>query len=163
MLAYALGATGWSGKRRRYDSERLLRQLLCFGAGHALAESLDGRPLVMHAQDFYQQWAKDHLTIDEDNVAGLCGFLASDVGKPLRVEGLRWLASALGGDGGIRWYRDRIGHALVEFLDVFLVADAKHVLREPETRDALLQLAAVLVARQVPNGLALQERVQKLR
>jgi len=163
MLAFALGGNGWTGKRRWYDGERLLRQLLCFGADHALSGSFEGRPLLMHAQDFYQQWATDHLTVEEDNAAGLCGFLASDVGKPLRVEGLRWLATALGGDGGLRWHRDRTGHVLVEFLDVFLTADAERALRDPETRDALLQLAALLVARQVPNGLALQERVQKLR
>src|SRR5262245_53097330 len=73
MLAYALGNAGWSGKKRRFDGERLLRQLLGFGSGQALAGSFDGRPLVMHAHDFYRQWAKEHLIIDEDNIAGLCG------------------------------------------------------------------------------------------
>lgn len=107
--------------------------------------------------------ARKHLNHDEDNLGGLCGFLASEAGAPIRLDGLLWLAAALNPVmPGADWHRDRTGSALVELLDVIAKQDAEKVSASAEAREALVQLAAHLVARQVPAALALQERISRL-
>jgi len=109
-----------------------------------------------------RRWANDHLRHDEDNVVGLCRFLGSDAGKPLRREGLQWLTTALQGKSG-RWYRGRVGSALLDFLDTFLTRESDELTGNAAARLALVDLTALLVARQVPNAMSLQGRIQRLR
>jgi hypothetical protein len=163
MLSYMMDDPAWTGGHPGYQREQLLRHLLGFGSDHLLVGQLDGRPLVLHLHDEYARWAKEHLVRDEDNVAGFCGFLASEAGNPLRVKGIRWLATALLGERSCRWHRERVGNALLEFLDVFLEHEGSEAARDTQVRESLVGLAALLVARQTPHALVLQERVQRLR
>lgn len=162
MLDYVLAASDWTKGRRWYYGERLTRQLLGFGFDHAFTATFEGKPLVLQADGHYRRWASERLQHDEDNVAGLCGFLRSDAGKPLRLEGLQWLRAALQGENG-RWHRERIGSALLDFLDTFLTQETEKLAANAEARRALVDLAALLVARQVPHAMPLQGRIQRLR
>ena len=162
MLDYVLAASDWTKGRHWYYGERLIRQLLGFGFDHAFTATFEGKPLVLQAEDQYRRWANEHLQHDEDNVAGLCGFLGSDAGKPLRLEGLQWLTAALQGESG-RWYRERVGSALLDFLDTFLTQETDKLAGNAVARGALVDLAALLVARQVPNAMPLHARIQRLR
>lgn len=109
-------------------------------------------------------WAREHLHRDEENVAGFCGFLASDAGAPLRLDGIQWLVAALHDETrATHWHRAGTGNALTELLNVILSEDAEKVSKIPKARDALVSLAADLVARQVPAALALQEQIQQIR
>jgi len=62
-----------------------------------------------------------------------------------------------------RWDRDKTGNGLVEFLDVLVTRDAVSISANPFLRDAVVQLAAYLAAKQTPAALALQERISRLR
>jgi hypothetical protein len=162
MLDYVLAVSDWTKGRRWYYGERIIRQLLGFGFVHAFTATVEGKPLVLQAEGHYRRWANEHLQLDEDNVTGLCGFLGSAAGKPLRLEGLQWLTAALQGEDG-RWHRERVGSALLDFLDTFLTQDTEKLAANAEARQALVDLAALLVARQVPNAMPLQGRIQRLR
>ena len=164
MLKYALEAPNWSSGRRSYYGERLLRQLLGFGSDKEISQTPEFRALIYQMRDLYEGWARKYLHRDEDNVAGLCVFLASDAGASLRLDGLQWLAAALGGEtSAANWRRERTGNAIIELLDVILSKDAGKVSANPKARDAMISLAADLVARQVPTALALQERIRHMR
>jgi hypothetical protein len=51
---------------------------------------------------------------------------------------------------------------LLTFLDTCLSQDAEKLTTNANARQALVDLAALLVARQVPNALPLHGRIQKL-
>ncbi|MEX0814714.1 MAG: hypothetical protein WD014_03470, partial [Dongiaceae bacterium] len=164
MLMYALEESNWSTGRRWYYGERLLRQLLGFGLENAINRVPNFQTMIFQLRDLYEVWARGHLHRDEDNVAGFCGFLASDAGAPLRLDGLQWLVAALHYETrAAHWHRERTGNALTELLDLILSEDAKKVSESAKAREALVRLAADLVARQVPAALALQEQIQQMR
>jgi hypothetical protein len=58
------------------------------------------------------------------------GFLGTETGKPLRIDGLQWIAEAMKADIDVgKWFRDRTSNAFMEFLDVLVSkhAAAPHV------------------------------------
>jgi hypothetical protein len=61
-----------------------------------------------------------------------------------------------------RWYQTHTGSALTDFLDVTLSEEAAKLSADTKARDAVLALIALLVARQVPAALALQERSRQV-
>ena len=110
-------------------------------------------------------WVEKYLPQDEDNLGALCHFLQSDAGAVVRLDGLAWIAQVTLRDEtqAGRWFRDRTGNAMVEFLDVLVTQEATEVAKNPPLRDKLVQLAAHLAAKQTPAALALQERIGRLR
>jgi len=164
MLEYALEAPNWSSGRRWYYGERLLLQLMGCGSTDSISRLPGFQSVILQMRDLYEVWARVHLHRDEENVSGFCGFLSSDVGAPLRLDGIQWLSAAIHGDSNAaHWRREHTGNALIELLDVILSEDVEKVLENSDVRDALIGLAAGLVTRQVTASLALQERIQALR
>jgi hypothetical protein len=162
MLEFALGASNWTAGRHWYRGEQLLRQLLGFDSD-VFAQLTNSTTLVVEMKDLYEKWARKHLPGDEDNVAGFCRFLASNAGAVIRLDGLLWLKESFQLDGGAsRWRREGTGSALVEFLDVIVSQNAQQVSADHKVCEALVGLAADLVARQVPAALALQERIRRM-
>lgn len=162
MLEFALGASNWTSGRHWYRGEQLLRQLLGFDS-EVFAQLTNSTTLVVEMRDLYEKWARKHLSGDEDNVAGFCRFLASNAGTVIRLDGLLWLTESFQSDrGASRWHREGTGSALVEFLDVIVSQEAQKVSADHKVREALVGLAADLVARQVPAALALQERIRRM-
>lgn len=162
MLEFALGASNWTSGRHWYRGEQLLRQMLGFDSA-VFAQLTNSTTLVAEMRDLYESWARKHLSADEDNVAGFCRFLASNAGAVIRLDGLLWLNESFQSDrGASRWRREETGSALVEFLDVIVSQNVQQVSADPKVREALVSLAADLVARQVPAALALQERIRRM-
>ena len=162
MLEFALGASHWTSGRHWYRGEQLLRQLLGFDSEFFI-QLTNSTTLVVEMKDLYEKWARKHLSADEDNVAGFCRFLASKAGAVIRLEGLLWVKESFQSDrGASRWHREGTGSALIEFLDVIVSQNAHQVSADPRVREALVSLAADLVARQVPAALALQERIRRM-
>jgi hypothetical protein len=62
-----------------------------------------------------------------------------------------------------RWYREGTGDALVELMASALSSDAQTLSRDAEARQALVEIAAALAAKNIPTALALQERIKRLR
>lgn len=155
-------ATDWSRPGLWFYGERLICDLLGFGNEGALSRLNPGAALRM--KDVYWRWAASHLARDEDCVTRFCHFLTTDFGAPLRLDGLQWLAAMVKerGPSG-RWYREGPSDALVALLVAALSSDAQTLSQDTQARQALVEIAAALVAMNVPIALALQERIKKLR
>ena len=146
-----------------YYGQQLERQILGFGASECLKRVPDHAKLVGMMRDLFGIWAKKRLTRDEDNLAGFCGFLGNEAGKPLRLDGLQWIADAMNANPNLgKWYRDRTSTAFMEFLDVLVLEHAAELGREDKARQALLLLSAHAASRQLTAALALHERVRRL-
>jgi hypothetical protein len=164
MLTFALSQEAWTKGRGYYHAHGFFRHLLGFGFENQLARTTGHQALVTDARPLFALWVEKYLSRDEDNLGGLCHFLQSDVGAPLRIDGLSWTAQAVLGEKTrtASWYRDKTGNALVEFLDVLVTRDAVTISANPSLRGTVVQLAAHLAAKQTPAALALQERISRL-
>ena len=101
---------------------------------------------------------------EEENIAEFANFLASDAGAPLRIDGIQWMAGALRDEASTRrWRRNGTGDSLVSLLDTTLTRDTAEWSKNREAREAVLAIAAYLVARHVDAALTLQERIKQLR
>ncbi|MCU1737988.1 MULTISPECIES: hypothetical protein [unclassified Pseudomonas] len=105
-----------------------------------------------------------HLTRNEECVTRFCHFLTTMFGAPLRLDGLTWLAAMLKerAPSG-RWYRGDTTDALVDLVATTLGSDALVLSQNAQARQALIEIAAVLAAMNIPAALALQERIKQLR
>jgi hypothetical protein len=163
MIEFMVLDEEWAKGGPWYYGQQLERQVLGFGASDYLKRVSGHAALIGMMRDLLEAWAKKRLTRDEDNLAGFCGFLATEAGKPLRMDGLQWIAEAMKAklDMG-KWFRDRTSNAFMEFLDVLVSEHAADLARDDKTRQALLDLSAHAVSRQLTAALALQERIRRL-
>jgi hypothetical protein len=158
---YGLAAQ-WEKRRVWSCGERILCDLLGFGNEDALRRLAAGAALRM--RDVYERWADAHLGRDEDCVMRFCHFLTTEFGAPLRLDGLRWIAAVLKANKpSIYWHRNGTGDALIELLNTSLNQNARALADDGKTRQALLEIAAALAARNTPAALGLQERIKMLR
>lgn len=161
MAEYALAAN-WSQSVLWFHGERLICDLLGFGNADALSRLPPGAALRM--KDVYERWASTHLVRDEECVTRFCYFLTKNFGSPLRLDGLRWIATTLKERGSSRrWYRKGTGDALVELVAAVLSSDLQALSQHAQARQALFEIAAALAAMNIPVALALQERIKQLR
>lgn len=160
-LEYSL-AGNWSQPGLWFYGERLICDLLGFGNEAALSRLSPGTALRM--KGIYADWATAHLARDEECVTRFCHFLTTNFGAPLRVDGLRWVVGALKErEPSGRWYREGTGDALVELVATVLSSDAQALSQHPQSRQALVEIAAALAAVNFPTALTLQERIKQLR
>jgi hypothetical protein len=158
---YGLAAK-WEKSPLWFYGERLLCELLGFGNEGALLRLAAGAALRM--RDIYERWANAHLSRDEECVTRFCYFLTTEFGASLRLDGLRWIAAMLKANNPSRyWYRDGTGDALIELLNTSLNHSTQALANDGQTRQALLEIAAALAARNIPAALGLQERIKMLR
>ena len=163
MLEFALGAK-WTEAGRWYYGEQMLRRLLGFGSELMLSKVPDLEAVIFSMRDVYKAWADAHLAREEENITAFANFLASDAGAPLRIDGIRWIAGALRDEASTRrWRRGGAGDSLVTLLDTTLTKDPAELSKNKEAREAVLTIAANLVARRVDAALTLQERIKLLR
>jgi hypothetical protein len=161
VAEYGLAAD-WSQPGLWFYGERLICDLLGFGNEDALTSLKPGAAQRM--KHIYDRWAATHLARDEDCVTRYCHFLITDFGAPLRLDGLRWLATMLkGGGSSARWYREGTSDALVGLVATALSSDAQALSQDAQARQAVVEVAAALAAKNIPAALALQERVRQLR
>ncbi len=160
MVAYMLERPEWTTGRHWYHSRGLLRQALGFYASRFITRSPAVVAGIGGMNELYASWSDKHLSGDDDNLAGLCGFLSSDAGAALRLDGLRWIAAAMRANPERARRRDRsASEALLRFLDVLAARHLTEISSSPDARTALLELVAEVVARQVPGALVLQDAV----
>jgi hypothetical protein len=160
-VEYGLSAD-WSQPGLWYYGERLICSLLGFGNDEALSHLHPGAALRM--KDLYKSWAATHLARNDDCVTRYCHFLATKFGAPLRLDGLCWLAAMLKeSEPSSRWYREGTSDALVELVVATLSSDAHALSQYAQARQALIEIAAVLAAMNIPLALTLQERIKQLR
>lgn len=147
----------------RYYGEQLERQVLGFGASDCFKRVPGHAMLIGIMRDLFEVWAKKRLTRDEDNLAGFCGFLGTEAGKPLRIHGLQWIAGAMKANPNLgKWFRDRTSNAFMEFLDVLVSEHRAQLAQNDNARQALLDLSAHAVSRRLTAALALHERIRRL-
>jgi hypothetical protein len=163
MIEFIVLDEEWSKDGPWYYCQQIERHVLGFGETNALARMPNRARLVASMRDLCEAWARKRLGSGEDNLAGLCGFLATDVGKPLRMDGLRWIADAMKADPEIgKWFRDGASNSFMEFLDVLVSEHAAELSKDEKARQSLLDLVAHAVSRQLTAALALQERIVRM-
>lgn len=151
-------AADWSQPGLWFYGERLICDLLGFGNEDALSRLKPAAALRM--KDVYERWATTHLRRDEECVTRFCHFLTTNFGAPLRLDGLRWLAAVQRESSG-RWYREGTGDALVGLAVAALSSDVQALSQNTQARQALVEIAATLAAKNIPTALALQERIRR--
>jgi hypothetical protein len=162
MIEFMLLDEEWAKAGPWYYGQQLERQVLGFGASDYLKRLPGHASLFSMMRDQFGVWAKKRLTRDEDNLAGFCGFLGTEAGKPLRMDGLQWIADAMKVNPELgNWFRDRTSNAFMEFLDVLVSEHTAELSQDDKARQALLDLAAHAVSRQLTAALALQERIRR--
>jgi hypothetical protein len=162
MIEFMVLDEEWAKGGRWYYGQQLERHVLGFGAHDYLKRVPGHAALISTMRDLVEVWAKKRLTRDEDNLAGFCGFLSTEAGKPLRMDGLQWIAEAMKANPDLgKWFRDRTSNAFMEFLDVLVSEHAGELARHGKARQALLDLAAHAVSRQLTAALALHERIRR--
>jgi transcriptional regulator with XRE-family HTH domain len=162
VIEFVLGAADWRSGRQWYHAEQLERQVLGFGAESFLARMPASGIVISELQDIYKKWAETRLS-GEDNLAGFCNFLAARAGLPLRLDGLSWISEAVKNTPHARrWHRDTSLDALISFLNLLLSEHAQEISKDGTRRQALFDLAAYVVSRNHPSGLALQERIRRM-
>lgn len=161
LLDFVANSPVWREGAQWHQRDRLWRQLLGLESPGAFVD-LDGLDQHMAAmKPYYARWAATHLTPDDDNAAALCSFLRTRVGKALRLDGLQWLARAFRGEPEpIYWRRESpLGPTAVEFVDVLLEEDTAALKGSQPAREAVVAICAVLLARNIPAALALQDKI----
>jgi hypothetical protein len=162
MIEAVMAGQGWEGGPW-YHQQSLERYALGFAQPDALARPSRAATMVASMRDLYRAWALKRLPSDEDNLAALCGFLSTNAGAPLRIEGLVWIANALQSasmDG--HWYRDRTSTAFIEFLTTVMTENGTEAIAQPQMRGALIDLVGLAVSKQLSAALALQDRLKGL-
>lgn len=163
MVEFMVLDSEWSKDGPWYYGERLEREVLGFVALGHINRVPGHAALVGMMRDLFEIWAQKRLRCDEDNLAWFCGFLAHEVGKPLRMDGLQWIAEALSASPNIgKWYRDETSNAFMEFLDILVSKHVVELRQKEKLRQALLDLSALAVSRQLTTALTLHERIRRL-
>jgi hypothetical protein len=163
MIQFIVLTDEWAKDGRWYYRQQLERHVLGFGMSGYLGRLPAHDALVGSIRDLIEVWARKRLTGDEDNLAGLCGFLGTGPGKPLRIAGLQWISGAIRADAEVgKWFRDRTSNAFMEFLDVLVSEHAGELAHDEKPRQALLDLIAHAVSRRLTAALTLQERFRRL-
>jgi hypothetical protein len=89
--------------------------------------------------------------------------LATAFGSPLWLDEVCWFAAAFkDGSRSSLWHRDGTGNALIELLDTAINQNGRELRAEPSARQALVGIAGILVTRNIPTALALQERIRNV-
>lgn len=159
---YGLDASWEKRPRHWFHGERMLCDLLGFGNEELLKYLPTGS--VLRMRDIYERWAKTHLVVEEESVRGFCHFLTTDIGAPLRLDGLQWIAEMFRArKRSSSWYRDGTGDALIECLGTSLDQNSADLTKNGQARQALVEISADLAARNFPTALTLQERIKLLR
>ena len=74
-----------------------------------------------------------------------------------------WIAETMKTNADLgKWFRDQTSNVFLEFLDVLVSDHAAALAQNEKGRQALLELAAHAVSRQLTAALALQERIRRL-
>jgi hypothetical protein len=163
MIEFCVLNKEWAKGGPWYCGQQIERHVLGFGEVGRLSRLPNHAQLLNEMRPLYAAWAANRLSGNEDNLAGLCSFLSSAVGRPLRRDGLRWIADAMKAKPEIgNWYRDRASNAFMEFLDVLVSEHAAELVADQASRQALLDLVAHAVSRQLTAAQALQERIRRL-
>ena len=161
MIEYALASPQWSSGRQWFNGERLMCRLLGCGSELLLDQVAELQTTVSDMRSLYESWAHVHLERDEENIAYFCGFLSSSTGSCLRLDGIQWLNQSFQIHAASRqWRRSGTAEAMINLLDVILTNDTGELASNVPARDAWLGLMAMLVIKQVPAALALQERAK---
>lgn len=163
MIEFCVLSKDWTKAGPWYYGQQIERHVLGFGETSRLSHLQHFAQLLTELRPLYEAWAASRLSDDEDNLAGLCGFLSSAVAKSLRLDGLRWISTAMKAKPDIgKWHRDRVSNVFMEFLDTLVSDHTAELIADQASRQALLDLVAHAVARQLTAAQALQERIRRL-
>ena len=161
MVEYGL-ADSWAQTGRWYRKREVMAELLGLTDMIALKSVPAAATAVQAMRDLFERWAVAHLVSDEDNIEKFAYLLTLEVGRSLRLDGIKWIHRAMDSRER-RWYRDGIEDTLTSLIDKMLVQDAQTIRQDLAARNAVVAIAADLASLGVATALALQERLRQLR
>ncbi len=155
----------WSEGGSWYDEQKLLRKLLGFEYSSSLQNIPDFAAQLEDLSSLYETWATNNLRKDEENVSWFACFLKSDAGRALRIDGLKWLAASLTNGEKEQYWRDSsdTGSSLVDLIDKAFRDQKTTFQTDPQARHAIVKLSALLVSKQIPGAMSLQQKISTLR
>lgn len=155
----------WSEGGSWYDEQKLLRKLLGFEYSSSLQNVPDLDAKLENMSKLYEYWATNNLRKDEENVSWFACFLKSGSGRALRINGLKWLAASLTNGEKKQYWRDSrdTGSSLVDLIDKAFRDQKTTFQTDPLARHAIVKLSALLVSKQIPGAMSLQQKISTLR
>jgi ABC-type oligopeptide transport system ATPase subunit len=155
----------WAEGGSWYDEQKLLRKLLGLEYSSSLQNIPDLDAKLVGMSKLYESWATNNLRKDEENVSWFAYFLKSDAGRALRIDGLKWLAASLTNGEKEQYWRDSsdTGSSLVDLIDKAFRDQKTTFQTDTQARHAILKLSALLVAKQIPSAMSLQQKISTLR
>jgi len=159
MWAFTRTHSAWNGTAKHSrDMNKSYCALMGLG-GLTLAFDFwttDKSPLVKAMTEEFRLWCETHLS-DETCARAFIKFLTTPAACSLQVEGMKWLDQTITLQGF--WYdsHKEIDKKLADFLDHC----QKLIEQDTETRAVFFRLLRILVERQNPQAMALQERLSK--
>ena len=162
MIIYVLTSSNRATGRHWLHEEWLLRRLLGCGSELSLDQVTGLQRIVLQMKELYKTWSNRHLGRDEGHIRYFCGFLSSNTGLLIRVDGMQWLLRSIHQKGIENLYlrRSETADAMINLLDVLLVDNNEELIKSAPARDAFLEMVAILVKLQIPASLVLQERAR---
>lgn len=159
MLGYAFGED-WRTGRKWFRGSEMLVNLLGLNSFNNLENAPEVCQRLPDIKPFYERWAANELRKDEESIVAFAYFLTTVPGRFLQLEGIVWIADALRDTD--RFYRDA-GNKVAELLDAILTTQASALVSEHKARNAMIDLAALLVRLQISTGLGLQARIAAIK
>jgi len=111
-------------------------------------------------EDHFLSWAAENLSKDSRNVSAFCRLLETQEGRPLAGRGIIEMARSLKVDGLGYWHKsDGTGDAICSLIARCLVDDADRYMNDNEVRQAVFELVAELVRKNVSASMQLQQKL----
>ena len=159
MFGYAFGED-WRSDRKWFRGSEMLVNLLGLNSFNNLESAPDVCHRLPEIKPFLERWAAKELRADEECVVAFAYFLTTKPGQFLQLDGIVWINEALRNTD--RFYRDA-GNKVAELLDAILTAQGAALVSEHDARNAMIDLAALLVRLQISTGLGLQARIAAIK
>jgi hypothetical protein len=163
LLEYVVTDKDWLGSKPWYQRETLTRKVMGMHFSEYIQRVPSHSGVILAMRDLFHAWAKEKLVGDEDNPSEFCFFLASEAGKPLRLDGLAWLAAAKASKPTFgSWRRPQVSGSFIQFLNVLVAEQSDELRSNQPAKAALLELATLAEAQQLKAAMSLLERIRRL-
>lgn len=158
MIDYALASPAWTntGQTGFYHQGELWRALL--GLDQLSRWRVEQTALAESLRPRWATWARVYIG-NARNANALAGFLASPAAGGMVLEGLQWLARPATYRQPMLRYWDDVADSLADLLFCAWQLPADALRQDTIAFEAFKQLLGVLVARQYPLGLQLNQLV----
>ncbi|MDB5804638.1 MAG: hypothetical protein JWN73_1960 [Betaproteobacteria bacterium] len=163
MIEHTLNETRWHTGKGWYDWEQTIRRLIGISGRTAQPETELRQNMIWALRDAYQRWAQERLQRDDTNLHHFCAFLAAKLADKLRPLAISWVRTGIEKHDLTKyWKPKKAGAALLECIATLLSQiERGEASMDDKLRADVLWLCTLLVSKEVPSAIVLQQRVQR--